>query len=210
MVVSPELVSFLLHIAGAVSFCPGSCRQASLKLRVLGGKMEICSLYTPHSGKPFDEMQTLFQAAADWMNSLFRHIRHGPLLALGDFNARLHKMHAGESHFIGPHIFGNKNAYFNAESNNRSLLLEMCESLGLFVANTGLDLPVEKQVTLTVSEQLRYMLDKLVTSLGKVGLQLNAAKTKALTTQAQSSATTEDIDDPRWFGDCSVGPFVVP
>ena len=76
------------------------------------------------------------------MNSLSRH---GPLLALGDFNARLHKMHAGESHLIGPHIFGNKNVYFNAES-NRSLLLEMCESLGLF-ANTGFDLPVQKQVT---------------------------------------------------------------
>jgi len=112
------------------------------------------------------------------MNSLFRHIRHGLLLALGDFNARLHKMHTGESHFIGPHIFGNKNAYFNAESNG-SLLLEMCESLGLFVANTGSDLPVEEEVTVTVSEQLGYMLDKLVTSLGKVGLKLNAAKTKA-------------------------------
>ena len=50
--------------------------------------------------------------------------RYGPLLALIDFNARFHKMHAGESHFIGPHIFGNKNAHFNAES-NKSLLLEM-------------------------------------------------------------------------------------
>ena len=50
--------------------------------------------------------------------------RYGPLLALIDFNARFHKMHAGESHFFGPHIFGNKNAHFNAES-NKSLLLEM-------------------------------------------------------------------------------------
>ena len=46
------------------------------------------------------------------------------------------------------------------------------------------------------AEQLGYMLRKLVTSLGKVGLKLNAAKTKALTTP---SATTEDIDDPRWL-----------
>ena len=74
-----------------------------------------------------------FQAAAEWMNSVSRH---GPLLALDDFNAGLHKMHAGESHLIGPHIFGNKNAYFNADS-NRSLLLDMCESPGLFVANAG-------------------------------------------------------------------------
>ena len=61
-------------------------------------------------------------------------------------NARLHKMHAGESHLIGPHTFGNKNAHFNAES-NINLLLEMCETLGLFVANTGFELSVEKQVT---------------------------------------------------------------
>ena len=81
--------------------------------------------------------------APHWMNSLSRH---GPLLALGAFNARLHKMHACESHLIGPHIFGNKNAHFNAES-NRSSLLEMCESLRLFVANTGFDVPVEKPVT---------------------------------------------------------------
>ena len=33
------------------------------------------------------------------------------------------------------------------------------------------------------------MLDKLVTSLEKVGLKLNAAKTKALTTQAQPTKT---------------------
>ena len=39
------------------------------------------------------------------------------------------------------------------------------------------------------AEQLGYMLDTLVTSLEKVGLKLNAAKTKALTTQAQPPKT---------------------
>ena len=39
------------------------------------------------------------------------------------------------------------------------------------------------------AERLGYMLDKLVTSPGKVGLKLNAAKTKALTTQAQPPKT---------------------
>ena len=39
------------------------------------------------------------------------------------------------------------------------------------------------------AEQLGYMLDKLVTSLEKVGLKLNAAKTKALTIQAQPPKT---------------------
>ena len=39
------------------------------------------------------------------------------------------------------------------------------------------------------AEQLSYMLDKLVTSLGKGSFKLNAAKTKALTTQAQPPKT---------------------
>ena len=39
------------------------------------------------------------------------------------------------------------------------------------------------------AEQLGFLLDKLVTSLEKVGLKLNAAKTKALTTQAQPPKT---------------------
>ena len=86
-----------------------SCRQASLKLRVPGGKMVICRLYAPHSGKPFDERQTFFQASAEWMNSLSRH---GPLLALGDFNARLDKMYAGESHLIWPTHFWQQECVF--------------------------------------------------------------------------------------------------
>ena len=94
------------------SFCLECCRQVSLKLRIPGGKMVVCSAYAPHSGRPFKEKQRSFQTAADWMSSLSRT---GPLLALCDFNARLHKMHARESHLIGPQIFGNKNAYFNAE-----------------------------------------------------------------------------------------------
>ena len=39
------------------------------------------------------------------------------------------------------------------------------------------------------AEQFGYMPDKLVTSLGNVGLKLNAAKTKVLTTQAQPPKT---------------------
>ena len=39
------------------------------------------------------------------------------------------------------------------------------------------------------AEQLVYMLGKLVTSLGKVGLKPNAAKTKVLRTQAKPPKT---------------------
>ena len=39
------------------------------------------------------------------------------------------------------------------------------------------------------TEQLGYMLDKLLVSLGKGGLKLNAAKTKVMTTQAQPPKT---------------------
>ena len=54
------------------------------------------------------------------------------------------------------------------------------------------------------AEQLSYMLDKLVTSLGKVGFKLQCKSFD------NSSATTENIDDPCWFGDCTVGAVVVP
>ena len=57
------------------------------------------------------------------------------------------------------------------------------------------------------AEQLGYMLDKLVTSLEKGWSQIQRCKNKGFD---NSSATTTDIDDPRWFGDCSVAPMVVP
>ena len=38
-----------------VTFCQESACMASLKVRVLGGKTTVCSIYAPHSGKPLQE-----------------------------------------------------------------------------------------------------------------------------------------------------------
>ena len=72
-----------------------------------------------------------------------------------------------------------------------------------------MDLPFADEIMLFArsAEQLSYMLDKLVTSLGKVGLKLNAAKTKALTTQAQPPKT---LTTRAGLEIASVGPVVVP
>ena len=42
-----------------VSFCQQSSRMVSLKIRVPGSKINLCSIYAPHSGKAFDETQTI-------------------------------------------------------------------------------------------------------------------------------------------------------
>ena len=90
-----------------VSFCQFSGRQASLKMRVPGGKMVVCSLSAPHQGKPFQDRLDFYQSSAEWIGKLSRH---GPLLVLGDFNARLHTRFATEDHRFGEHIFGDSQA----------------------------------------------------------------------------------------------------
>ena len=126
-----------------VCFCQFSGRQASLKMRVPGGKMVVCSLYAPHQGKPFQDRLDFYQSSAEWIGKLSRH---GPLLVLGDFNARLHTRFATEDHRFGEHIFGDSQAEPRPES-NRQLLLELCEALDLVVGNTFFAQPPSRQVT---------------------------------------------------------------
>ena len=94
--------------------------------------MVVCSLYAPHQGKPFEERLQFYQSSSEWIGKLSRH---GPLLVLGDFNARLHTRFATEEHRLGEYIFGYTPAEPHPES-NRQLLLELCEALDLVVGNT--------------------------------------------------------------------------
>ena len=43
-----------------VSFCQGSSSMASLKVRVPGGKMTVCSIYAPYGCKPKQERMEFF------------------------------------------------------------------------------------------------------------------------------------------------------
>ena len=115
-----------------VSFCQASSRMASLKTRVPGGKMTVCSIYAPHNDKSVDERRSFFHNMSSWLTS---RSRHGPLCVLGDFNARLHRRFETDPRFIALFVFGNPDAQVDANS-NRSFLVELCESNNLAVANT--------------------------------------------------------------------------
>jgi len=126
-----------------VGFRQQSARMASLKLRVTGGKAVICSAYAPHSGRPVDERKQFYADLGSFLASMSRH---GPLLLLGDFNARIHRRYPGEESIIGEYVFGKPAAQYNAAS-NRSLLTELCNSLKLVIGNTFFEQPAERQVT---------------------------------------------------------------
>ena len=126
-----------------ISFCQASSRMASLKIRVRGGKLVLISCYAPHSGYPLIDRVNFFQSVAAFANKLSAH---GPKLLLGDWNARLHRRLTGEEHILGPYLFSNPSLHIPQDS-NRHLLIELCQSLKLVVANTLFDVTAEGQVT---------------------------------------------------------------
>ena len=126
-----------------ISFRQETSRMACLKLRVVGGKAAICSTYAPHSGKPAADRQHFYSELGGFLGKISRH---GPLLVLGDFNARLHRRFPNEEQIIGPYMFGSPGAAYNAAS-NRSLLAELCTKAKLSIGNTFFDMPADHQVT---------------------------------------------------------------
>ena len=126
-----------------VSFCQESARMASRKVRVPGGKMTVCSIYAPHSGKPLQTRMEFYHDLSSW---LLRRSRHGPLCVLGDFSACIPKRFASDPECIGPYVFGNPNACLDSGSNRR-LLLEVCQACNLSVANTFWNHEPRKEVT---------------------------------------------------------------
>jgi len=126
-----------------IGFCQLSRRIAYLKLRVSGGKMVVFSAYAPHGRKPFEERQTFFTELHDAFNSTSSH---GIKVIGGDLNARLHKRLAGEEAMLGEFVLGNP-ARVLEPGTNRELLMELCSSTSLVVANTLCEVPRERQIT---------------------------------------------------------------
>ena len=85
----------------------------------------------------------IFQSLQDAYNSLSVN---GPKMIFGDLNSRLHHRLANEHHILGPNCFGDSSASFSV-SNNRSLLMETCESLDLCISNILFDHADELLVT---------------------------------------------------------------
>lgn len=126
-----------------IGFTQASARMASLKLRVLGGKMAVFCAYAPHSGYPFDVRQQFFHEIGEFVQKVSTH---GPKMVCGDWNARLCRRLPGEEVIFGPHLFVNDATIIKADA-NRHLLSELCASLDMVVANTFFDVPLEERVT---------------------------------------------------------------
>jgi exonuclease III len=110
-------------------------RLASIRVRIYGGQLTLVSLYAPHNNHNFEFRHEFYTCARSFILS---QRCHGPTIALGDFNARLHFQQSGEEYMIGPGVFGNPNKLLSP-TDNRELLLELCESIGCCIANTFFD-----------------------------------------------------------------------
>ena len=77
-----------------VSFCQESARMVSLKVRVPGSRLTVCSIYAPYSGKPLQEGLEFYHG--------LRRSPHGPFGVLGDFTARIHKQYVSDPECVGP------------------------------------------------------------------------------------------------------------
>ena len=136
-IISPFMVS------SVCGFLQQSNRLGCLKLRVPGGKIGIISAYAPHGGYPFNSRQLFF----DDLGRMFsRTSVNGLKLVFGDLNSRILKQVPGEELYFGEHVFGDASSLLKLGT-NRELLLELCSSLDLAVANTFFDNSVEESVT---------------------------------------------------------------
>ena len=71
---------------------------------------------------------------------------NGLKMIFGDLNARLRHRLTNELHILGADSFGDSSASFSV-SDDRSLLMETCESLDLCISNTLFDHADELLVT---------------------------------------------------------------
>ena len=127
------------------TFTQFSDRQASVKLRVMGGQVVFVSVYAPPNTEnhPFESRQELYSQAQSFIAS---QRCHEPVFVCGDFNARLHYRQCGEESVLGPGVFGNASKILSPTS-NRELLLELCNSMDGVLANTMFEHDAESLVT---------------------------------------------------------------
>ena len=101
-------------------------------MRVADGAISFLNAYASQSGISFEMRETYYNELHD----VYTKGRvHGPTVILGDFNARLHRLMAGEEDILGPYIFG-YSFHIPSPHNSRELLLELCRSHGLVGGNT--------------------------------------------------------------------------
>ena len=121
-------------------------RVAAMGLSLASGLLSIMSVYIPQSGRPVEEREGTFEVMAEVKKRLEAK---GPVLILGDFNARLHARRAGEGDVLGKHIYGRGTGALDPPEivPNRDLLVNFCREEGYKVANTWFRKPEAKKVT---------------------------------------------------------------
>ena len=125
-------------------FLQKSNRLCSIKLKTTSGKLSVICAYAPHNGRPHDERQQFFSE----LSTLYDHTNGcQEKIVFGDLNSRIGRQLPGEEEQIGLHSFGRAATSGIPGEFNRDLLLELCVSHELAVANTFFDLNVDKQVT---------------------------------------------------------------
>ena len=126
-----------------ISFRQLSGRIATRKLKTSGGTLSLVNVYAPHGGYQVERRTQFFdeldKAVADSRT-------YGMQLLTGDFTWRIHRKFGGEEAILGNNCFGNP--HYQPETRSiRELLLQMCRSHELVVANTMCESSVEKLVT---------------------------------------------------------------
>ena len=104
-----------------------SNRLACLNVKANYGRIAICCVYARYNGHDLTWRRDFFHNINNYVRSISVH---GPKLTYGDLNARLHFRTAAEHSIIGPHVFGDSSSSVSA-SNNRVLLMEVCNNLNL-------------------------------------------------------------------------------
>ena len=142
-------VGFVVHksLKGSITgMTARGSRVAAMGLSMASGLLSIMSVYIPQSGRPVEEREGTFEIVAEVKKKLEAK---GPVLIMGDFNARLHARRAGEGEVIGGHIYGRGTEALDPPElmPNRDLLVGFCRDEGYQVMNTWFAKPEAKKVT---------------------------------------------------------------
>ena len=104
-----------------------------VQLKITGGFFTLFGVYAPHEGRSLDERTEFHNDLADCIASA---ARSGPVGVCGDLNCHLNYRLAGEEGALGPYLFSPAPPVPTPEPKNRDLLIPLCISNNLCVANT--------------------------------------------------------------------------
>ena len=173
-------------------------RMATVGIDTAPRRLTLITVYMPQSNRPDLERALVYEA---WDKQVAKAAKKGPVVTLGDFNARIHGRLMGEEDIIGPHTWGLgvgrlevPEGLYNRELTNRELLLTVCEGADLRVMNTWFQKTPERKVT--------YM-SPGVETLPKPGQAWDAlefAELDLCVVQSRWKGAVRDVQSVTWAG----------